>query len=139
MDLILPNKFESPSTTANGIQFVQGGTFGRDGRLWLVGDDYQSTLYKIDTSTGRLVSSQALLIGNDVGGLEYVPAPMDALLVGLNREGRSTRLASESMYILRRGPPESCDCAILWEDDDDYYYMEKRKEVHYGRAILQNH
>ena len=115
MNLILPNKDTFPST-ANGIQFIQSGTFGPDGHLLLLGDDYQTTLYKIDTVTGRLVSSQALLIGNEVDGLEYIPA-LDALLVGIHRKGHSG-LKSESIYILRRDESDSCDCTV-WENEDE--------------------
>ena len=113
MKIVLPNKEKSPST-ANGIQFIQSGTIGSDKRLWLLGDDYQTTLYKIDTETGRLVSSQALLIGNEVDGLEYVPE-FDALLVGINGHGHS-KLKSEGIYLLKRNPSDECDCAT-WDDE----------------------
>lgn len=77
LELVLP---EGPLSA--GINYIQSGTINGD--LWLIADDLQNTMYRIDVDTGALLSTQAALVGNEIAGLAWV-APLQAFLVGINR------------------------------------------------------
>ncbi len=80
LQLNLPSHLED-----SGINYVQSAAFDLNGRLVLLGDDYQCTIYVLDAQTGDFDTSQALLLGSQTDGLTFNTAT-NSMLVGLNRQ-----------------------------------------------------
>lgn len=70
-------KVDAPSIT-----FIQSASFFNNA-LYLIGDDYETTLYKMNPLTGELISTQGLVMGNEVDGITFRNQYM---YVGFNRE-----------------------------------------------------
>mmetsp|Transcript_6593 Transcript_6593/g.14460 ORF Transcript_6593/g.14460 Transcript_6593/m.14460 type:complete len:400 (+) Transcript_6593:115-1314(+) len=68
-----------------GINYVQSAAFDLDGRLVLLGDDYQCTVYYIDVGSGAVLGTQALLLGSEVDGITF-DRTRRTMLVGFNRQ-----------------------------------------------------
>lgn len=71
-----------------GINYVQSAAFDFRGRLVLLGDDYQCTIYVLNVDTGELVHSQGLLLGSETDGITFVHSRgrENTMLVGFNRQ-----------------------------------------------------
>lgn len=82
LELTLPDK---NGLKENGINYVQSAAFDSDGRLVLLGDDYQCTLYVIDIKSRDLVCTQGLLLGSETDGIAFDHQRQE-ILVGYNRE-----------------------------------------------------
>lgn len=80
-----------------GVQYIQSGTLAPDGSLYLISDDYHQTLLRFDPDSGKLLSSQRLLAGEECDGMVYIPM-MDVLMVGFNHKGHD-KVKYESTYI----------------------------------------
>lgn len=65
-----------------GLNYIQSAAFDQQGRLVLLGDDYQCTIYILDPLTGVLLGSQGLLLGSETDGLTF----------DMNRRGRGNSI-----------------------------------------------
>jgi len=78
-------KLQLPRHLSGGIDYVQSAAFDSEGRLVLLGDDYQCTIYYLDSVTGEFLGSQALLLGSETDGITF-DFSRKAMLVGFNRQ-----------------------------------------------------
>ena len=67
-----------------GLNYIQSAAFDLEGRLVLLGDDYQCTIFVLDVDTGALVDSQGLLLGSETDGITF-DQNRGNMLVGFNR------------------------------------------------------
>jgi hypothetical protein len=86
--VIIFNSIYNDDDNGNGLNFIQSAAFDHKGRLVLLGDDYQCTIYILDPHTGVLLSSQGLLLGSETDGLTF----------DLNRQGRGA--VSDSIMLV---------------------------------------
>lgn len=82
--------------SGGGINYVQSGAFDKQGRLVLLGDDYQCTVYFINVESGEMVYSQGLLLGSQTDGLTFYG---DTMLVGLNRQHSHEQVMGEEPMV----------------------------------------
>ena len=87
-----------PIATEGGINYVQSATIYQSALL-LGTNDFQGSLYYVDTSTGRIKGRQSLLLGNEMDGL--VAIDEDKLLVGYNRWNSHEHIDLQSIVLLR--------------------------------------
>ena len=69
----------------DGLNYIQSAAFDPKGRLVLLGDDYQCTIFILDVQTGVLVASQGLLLGSETDGITF-DRNRGSMLVGFNRQ-----------------------------------------------------
>jgi len=87
-----------PHLKQGGINYVQSGAFDFEGRLVLLGDDYQCTVYFIDIETGEFVKSQPLLLGSETDGITFNHATK-SMLVGYNRKHSHEQVMGEAPMV----------------------------------------
>lgn len=81
-----------------GINYVQSAAFDFDGRLVLLGDDYQGTINFFDVNTGDWIKSQPLLLGSETDGITFNKATK-SMLVGLNRRHSHEQVMGEAPMV----------------------------------------
>jgi hypothetical protein len=81
-----------------GINYVQSAAFDPEGRLVLLGDDYQCTIHFIEVKTGKWLKSQPLLLGSETDGITFNKVT-NSLLVGFNREHSHEQVMGEAPMV----------------------------------------
>ena len=74
-DLVLDCTNYTYMDLSGGLNYIQSGAFDDQGRLVLLGDDYQSTIYYFDVESGHILSHQGLLVGGETDGITFYNPP----------------------------------------------------------------
>lgn len=74
-----------PHLSDAGLNYIQSAAIDLEGRLVLLGDDYQCTVYVVDIDNGNYIQSQALLLGSETDGITFNHQTR-SMLVGFNRQ-----------------------------------------------------
>ena len=93
LELVLPFHLQT-----QGINYVQSAAFDFEGRLVLLGDDYQCTIHFIQVETGEWLKSQPLLLGSETDGITFNKATK-SMLVGYNRQYSHEQVMGEAPMV----------------------------------------